>query len=283
MVIGDNAVLTTTFTVGGVNTDPTTVVLTVQAPDGTETTPSVSNTAVGVYTADFEVDQAGTWLYRWVGSGAAVGVDEGAFRVDYSLLGPPAGLLVSLAKVKQSIGITGTGKDDETTDAILAASRLIQDLYEREFTPTTSATRTFAVDPSGWVDLAPYDLRTITTVTLDPAGAATVLTTADYETHPYPARHGVYTALDITKTLPTTTGRLTVSIAGAWGFAAVPLDVERACIETVRAVTRSDPGNWAAVASQDGRPVDPMPQGTYALPAAAKAWLDPYKRYTGIA
>lgn len=190
--------------------------------------------------------------------------------------------LVALAAVKAAIGITGTVRDALMEDAITAASDLILREYEREFAPVTaSATRTFAVDRAGWVDLAPYDLRTATAVTLDPDDTATVLTAGTgYQLHPFPARDGVYTALEIltTTTLPRPTGRLTLSVAGAWGFAAVPEPVQRACIETVRAITRADPGGWSSVGG-DGRPMEPSPQGTYAIPLAARRWLDPYRRF----
>lgn len=190
--------------------------------------------------------------------------------------------LTTTAAVKTAIGITGTGRDDVIAAAITAASDLIQREYEREFTVTASATRSFAVI-DGWVDLAPYDLRTATTVTLDPDGAASVLTAGtDYQLHPFPARDGVSTAIELLiTTLPSVTGRLVVSVAGAWGFASVPEPVERACIETVRAITRKDPGAWSSVGG-DARPVEPAAQGTYAIPLAARRWLDPYRRFQTI-
>lgn len=188
--------------------------------------------------------------------------------------------LTNKAVVKAALGITGTAADAKIDAAIAAASAAITAEYEREFTPTASATRRFAVAEDGWVDLTPYDLRTITAVVLDPDGAAITLNPGDYQTHPFPARDGVYTAIELlTTTRPAVTGRLVVSIDGAWGFASVPDAVVRAVIETVRANTRSDPNSWGATAPGDGRETAPMPQGTYAIPAAARRWLDPYRRY----
>lgn len=193
--------------------------------------------------------------------------------------------LISLADAKEALGVKAdsTGRDDVISAAITAASDLITREYEREFTATADATRRFAVRDD-WVDLAPYDLRTITTVTLDPDDTATALTEGtDYQTHPFPQRDGVATAIELlTTTRPVVTGRLIIEIEGSWGFASVPEPVARACVETVRAITRADPGGWSAVAGTDGRPMDPSPQGTYAIPAAARRWLDPYRRFVTI-
>jgi hypothetical protein len=54
----------------GVAGDPTTVVLTVKAPDGTTSTPSVTNeAALGAFSAQVSATTEGTWHYRWVGTG----------------------------------------------------------------------------------------------------------------------------------------------------------------------------------------------------------------------
>jgi hypothetical protein len=62
----------------GVATDPTTVTLTVQHPDGTET-----KTATGTYEKLLTppVGSAGIWGWEWRGTGAVAAVDQGLFRV----------------------------------------------------------------------------------------------------------------------------------------------------------------------------------------------------------
>ena len=78
---------TTGFTdADGALADPTTVVVTVQAPDGTQTTPSTTKEAVGRYSATVEPDQAGVWAYRWVGTGAVAAAEEGQFFVREQLV-----------------------------------------------------------------------------------------------------------------------------------------------------------------------------------------------------
>ena len=58
-----------------------TVVLTVKAPDGTTTTPSVSHDGTGEYSASVEMTTAGTWRYRWSATGAVKAADEGRIIV----------------------------------------------------------------------------------------------------------------------------------------------------------------------------------------------------------
>jgi hypothetical protein len=65
----------------GALADPTAVTLTVRAPDGTLSTPSVSKAATGRYSATVSPSQSGTWVYRWVGTGAVTAAAEGAFYV----------------------------------------------------------------------------------------------------------------------------------------------------------------------------------------------------------
>lgn len=80
--VGDVATVTASFTnAAGAAADPTTVTLVVQAPDGTQTTPTPTSAVVGTWTADVSVTQAGTWWYRFEGTGAIQTAGEGMFRV----------------------------------------------------------------------------------------------------------------------------------------------------------------------------------------------------------
>lgn len=73
------AVFTTTAT--GAAVDPGAVALTVEAPDGAETSPSVTKTAVGMYYGDFAPTMPGIHEYRFVGSVSNVAAEEGTFTV----------------------------------------------------------------------------------------------------------------------------------------------------------------------------------------------------------
>lgn len=79
--VGDQLRLTATFTVDGVNLNPTLVVAKVKSPDGAITAPTATANGAGVYYIDVILTQPGDWFYRFEGTGAAVGAYEGNFRV----------------------------------------------------------------------------------------------------------------------------------------------------------------------------------------------------------
>ena len=89
--IGDLVRVTGTFTdAAGDNTDPTVVRGKYQDPTGNETTDSSpTNSAVGVYYFDIDIDESGTWYYRFEGESAAPtstpqGAGESHFKVSES-------------------------------------------------------------------------------------------------------------------------------------------------------------------------------------------------------
>jgi hypothetical protein len=57
--------------------DPTSVVVTVEDPDGAQTSPAVTNESTGVYSITFTLTQAGRWHYQFVGDLPAPGLVEG--------------------------------------------------------------------------------------------------------------------------------------------------------------------------------------------------------------
>lgn len=74
------------FKVGAVETDPTTVTLSVKTPGGVTTShaygsSSVVRDAAGRYRLDIACSEAGGWVFAWVGTGAAAAVNVGGFIV----------------------------------------------------------------------------------------------------------------------------------------------------------------------------------------------------------
>jgi len=65
----------------GVPTDPTTVIITFRAPDGTLLTPVVTNLGVGLYRAEVVVNAGGLWVVQAEGTGALVIIEEAQFEV----------------------------------------------------------------------------------------------------------------------------------------------------------------------------------------------------------
>lgn len=75
----------------GTNTDPTTVTAKVKTPTGVTTTyvygtdVALVRDSAGNYHVDITTTEAGTWSYRFVGTGAVVQADETVFYVEASL------------------------------------------------------------------------------------------------------------------------------------------------------------------------------------------------------
>lgn len=68
-------------------TDPATTTLKVREPSGVETAylygtdPEVVTTGTGSFSAEFVMDAAGEWVFRWIGTGAVAAAQEIAIQV----------------------------------------------------------------------------------------------------------------------------------------------------------------------------------------------------------
>lgn len=100
----------------------TAVTATVTAPDGTTSTPTVTNTSAGLYDISYNPSLAGRYTIRWVATGTNASAYADDFTVrDFTHIG-----IVSLSEVKAHLNITSTTNDDEIRTFIDAA----QDLAE---------------------------------------------------------------------------------------------------------------------------------------------------------
>lgn len=201
--------------------------------------------------------------------------------------------LCSLSDVRAFLELpaSDTARDSLISATITPISDAIARYCEREFVPTASATRTFRLDvASRRVDLAPYDLRTASTVSLHPESGSPVTLTANsqYQLHPITNPFGVYTSVQFAGNLAnlyqSDSGRffgyVQVSIAGAWGFSAVPADVKQAAVIAVASAVRRD---VPALDVGDYLNTDPRQMSAerpinYALPAASLRLLGPFRR-----
>ena len=82
--IGDTVTITVTSYVADVLTDPTASTIIIEEPDGTDNTPTVSNTSTGINVYTFVPDQAGWHRFQVKGTGSAAFIKEGAFYVHTS-------------------------------------------------------------------------------------------------------------------------------------------------------------------------------------------------------
>jgi hypothetical protein len=204
---------------------------------------------------------------------------------------PGAQDLCTLADVRASLEIptADTSRDALIATLITAASEAILNETDREFAPVTaSATRRFRVD-GRQVSLAPFDLRTVSAATMNPetSSPTTLTVTSDYQLLPIGAPSGTYTSLELSGFLASlyasntlyAFGYALLDITGAWGFATVPLDVNRACVITVGSWLRKDvatmfgPGEIGLAGG-----IAPSFPATLEIPRAALYLLGPFYR-----
>jgi hypothetical protein len=145
IVVGDKPLLSKVFTtptgvetpatlrdgqvvfVDGTPVDPTTVGLVVTKPDGTQTSythagGTVSKFSTGVFDKqDLTVDQPGTWVLVWTGTGPGADVDVITFDV-WAPTAPGDLDVVTFGEAKDALQIKGAKRDDRLKQMISGVS-----------------------------------------------------------------------------------------------------------------------------------------------------------------
>ncbi len=315
--VGDVARETAEFRVAGVLTNPTTITATVVAPDGTTSTPTPVQDSTGVYHVDVTVNQAGAWFVRIVGTGTAAGARETYFvarRSEVPGSNLTAEALVTVPDMLFFLDRLGVSDIDEVTwleDLINSYSAAVHRFCNRQFTPertpaagrlpllsdplATGVTKKFAYDGRGYLSLAPYEARTVTSVVIgtDQPTAAQITLNAgsstqesDYRLEP---RHKTYEQTWLYLLISgqwfagSTLGLGSeVSITGDWGAPAgnVHPDVAHACKIAVADAFRNPEGY--VTRDVGGLEVtEPVQTTPGSLPLESRNLLIPHRRRGG--
>lgn len=227
-------------------------------------------------TTQAQLDPNAWYRIVWQDAAAAQFIDDPVYW-------PTGSALCTLAQVREFMQkkAIDTGQDALLLAQINRISRAIMNWTEREFAPASSGvTRSFRINPglNGFVELAPYDLRLATAITVTSDNGAAPLTLAQFTEWEYGllTTDGTYTELmiDIYKT---STRRFwpTLTITGDWGFTTVPDDVVQAAIVATVDSMRTDVAAYSVVNEAGGE--TRFERGS-ALPAKAKELLMPYRR-----
>lgn len=182
ILVGEPVVLTNTFQVAGVNTDPTTISLAVTTPAGVTTTytyaaAEITRTAAGVYTKTITASAAGTWVYTWTGTGAVADIAPGYFVVSAVVAG-----YVTLAEIRALPNLSDTAKF--TNAEIAAAIDWFETTFEAytgvAWVPRTVTDERHYVTSAGTLILDHMHPRSITAVrAYSTASASTAYTAAE--------------------------------------------------------------------------------------------------------
>lgn len=106
---------------------------TITLPDGTTTTPTVSNPSTGNYQISYVTTQLGRHGIRWVATGANAGAFTDVFEVSDPAFWP----IVSLADMKTHLNITSTTDDEELRFMISVATNIAENYCNRALTRQT--------------------------------------------------------------------------------------------------------------------------------------------------
>lgn len=210
-----------------------------------------------------------------------------------------ANALTTVAAVRRQLGrgsfAATTDETDEHEDNINAYSNAIAAYTSRRFAPPENAVaKTFRYDGSGYLNLAPFELRgapTLVEYGTEFEGTPVTITARDYRLEPRGGDHltGTYLWLSLPRmgrgSFPhssPTPFDLEVRITGDWGPSAVPADVELACRIAAANAYRNPDGRGAG--DEDFGEEDfgaERPGVGLSLPQDARALLGPYVR-TGL-
>jgi len=236
------ATLTNVFKVNGVPTDPTTAALTITDPTGAVTTPSVTHSGTGTYTANVACTVTGIWTYLWEGTGTASDAVAGTWTVTTVSLGQR---YCSVEELKSRLGIPDASDDLELQLAVESASRSVDEVCRRYFYRGTG-TRTYIPESISRQNLD--DLVSVTSLNVDRDGDGVYeeawVQGTDYALEVAPGKYNTAAKGEqwpYTSAVVITGGKLfpyvwmwshldRVQVTGVFGWPAVPLNVKGAAL-----------------------------------------------------
>ena len=201
------------------------------------------------------------------------------------------GALCTREQVKGRGAITTAGQDALINSLIPVVLPKVSNRYGCEFMPRVTEARTFDVR-SRLVELVGSDLRTVTTVVMDPNGTPrTLVEGTGYVLVPCRLT-GTYTeirlsdALNFRSEYASRFGMMQIAITGEWGIwgtlADVPADIQEAAVECVLSWMQKPVSDITAIDSSAPRQIVAGTAQTWDIPASAHRAFQPYNRVSGI-
>jgi hypothetical protein len=270
--LGDVVSLGITITnSAGTAENATSVVATITLPDGTTTTPSVTNSGAGLYDISYTPAQVGRYGLRWVATGtnASAYADEFTVR-DYADLG-----ITSLDEVKAHINYnsTSTADDEELRRIIDAATDLCEQyvgqvLGRRTFTSELYDGNTEALrlrSPKAISITSVYEngaLLPAAAYALDPTGQRLFRVGSGtlYATNSY----GYWTG-----------GMQNISVTYVAGWVNPPASAKQGVLETIRHLWQTQRGSMSVGGGRGVQGDETYTTPSYSLPRRVMELLDP--------
>lgn len=181
---------------------------------------------------------------------------------------------------------------DQTAIEILinGYSRAARIYCRRQFAPTeTAAAHSYRYEGGGFLDLSPFEARTVTAVVVGTDLADADEVTLDAQTSTQEAEYrleprqgtidGTFLRLSLPAYRPRPPHHYQVTVTGDWGMEAVPADVKLACLISVAGGFRN-PEQFGSrqLGELSLSEVDAFNEPGFSLPSAARNLLRPYRR-----
>ena len=249
----------------------TAVTCTITLPDGTSSTPTVTNSGTGLYDVSYVPTQQGRHVVRWV----ATGTNASAFTDEFTVRDLTTLPVVSYASVLEHLNIPAASANQEEIRRFVDAA---QDLAEN-YVGAVLGRRTITDELyDGNVDhLRLRNPRAISIVSVYEQG--TLLDSSQYEIDPTGQRLYRLTTSSLSSTAfgaygYWAAGVNSVKVTYVAGFAVTPPAVQQGVLEIVRHLWQTQRG-VTNVMSRTGSGDDFYTAPTYSLPRRAMELLDP--------
>lgn len=232
---------------------------TVTLPDGTTTSPSVTNPVTGSYTITYTPTQVGRHGVRWVATGA----NASAYTDAFTVCDPAEIPVVSLSEVKRHLNITATGSDEELR-ALITVAQAAGEAYTGRVFGRRTVTQT-ASGGRNAIALTSLPVLSVTAVTED----GNPLAADEYVTDLiagviYRADGGTWNHAD----------PLTVAVTYVAGYTAQPPTDRQGVLEMIRHLWDTQRGSMAMLP----RGADDYNPGTgYSIPRRVSELWDLYR------
>lgn len=258
----ERALTASTYDADGALSNAIDVTVTVTLPDGTTSTPSVTNTGTGMYEALFTPTLVGTHTVLWTIDGLDADSSFGpdSFHVEDSTLPGAVGLVE--AKEHLNIPDTDHDADGELLGFILAATRAL----EQRVGPLTRRTVTDTYNGGSPAVVLTAPVVGVTSV----SESGTAVDSSGYSVSP---ASGVLTRVSGYSRSTWTSGFDNIAVTYTVGRTAVPADLRQAVLELVRHLWDTQRGTMRGRRNGD----DFVTGQGYTLPNRVLELIAPYE------
>lgn len=224
-------------------------------PDGTTTSPLVSNPATGKYAASLTATQVGVYVERWTATGANAAAFRNTFTVRDDALIP----VVSLEDAKAFLSINSSDSDEELRTFLDVACERIE-IEAGQVLGRRTVVREFT-RPSGAITFPWVPILSVTSVVDD----GDTLPASDYL---------VFKQSGVIEPTGAWQGNLTVTaVCGFGGVRSLPSPMQHAVRDTLRHLWQTQRGTLRMGIGAD----DWSPMMSFTLPRRANENISPYR------